>query len=504
MWVEVDCLVVTLSILYFFVLDLADLADLVEFFPSSSRRFTCLSYVLSYYVHHTYVILCMYGSQSHRKEASVCERTVGAIGGLGMLGVSRCDSLANRAVDDQARRVNRSVRGAALELSRYAASQAEELFTAADELNDIRCPPLSASKLKEDLFRLKASRKPATSNATNSDYYTAKLGHIELLRCDQLLNRRARSHRNTSQRFGASRKRVSALDHTAFAMDTRSKSTGSFNVTLHDDAQLRQGSISVNMLHRSALALGQLDMLAFDTRLVETGALVKALGDPRNDSPGIPSVFRLVRLFRQVSCVNADSSVVSVSQAASVLCSTLPWLSIASIHRLLAASDPSRTGFVRYVCMLLPVVAYFSPNSSDLVAFVEMDKHGKKYASTLLLLGTLYDLHVDRDVSELRSAGVNAGSRYEEHTVDRSFSKPHVSGVRCATDPHSLLNIAEGTATRGMRLSEVLDALCCCATDRTEVDAICSLFAASLVACKGFPSKDFPSNDFPSSSISKV
>jgi hypothetical protein len=219
-------------------------------------------------------------------------------------------------------------------------------------------------------------------------------------------------------------------------------------------------------------------------KAVELGLFVKALADDRNTSPGVPAAFALYRRCRLVSSLNADPWVLSTNQVKRVVAASLPWYDPGSLARLVGTFDPQRTGYVRFVRIFLPALAYFSPLVNDYTAFVEKHLHDFKLSNMLLLIGLFYDLYVDADLDSNPISIVSSAQRVSsivvEEDEDRSVARKHFSGVQSERFPHSALNLTTGGTSQGMRLDDLFEALTSCACDKDERARMQALLSGCL------------------------
>jgi hypothetical protein len=109
-------------------------------------------------------------------------------------------------------------------------------------------------------------------------------------------------------------------------------------------------------------------LFAYDTRIVETGALLMALQDSKNTAPGLASVINLHRRFVDAASTNPNTWLLHTRQLILVLNDTIPWLGVDVANRLMAAYDPKRSGVVRYVRIACSVIAGSKPAMMDLMA----------------------------------------------------------------------------------------------------------------------------------------
>ena len=123
-------------------------------------------------------------------------------------------------------------------------------------------------------------------------------------------------------------------------------------------------------------------LIAYDVRIVETGALLKALCDIRHPTPGMAAIMDLHKAFVQGTATNPDPWNLTREQMQNILHNRVPWLAPVAVQRLISSYDPNRTGVVRYIRICCALVLCIRPAMSDLIALqskLKALRAGKSY-----------------------------------------------------------------------------------------------------------------------------
>jgi len=196
----------------------------------------------------------------------------------------------------------------------------------------------------------------------------------------------------------------------------------------------QNGEIALNDIptrgevHRALSQIARRTLLGYDTRIVETGAVLRALQSPKHHSPGMPAIMDLHRAFIQAASMNPDPWLLKREQVAAVLQSKIPWLESENkaaiarkrgkkrsgwggcggkdsmdehdmsspagdshaalgnqgvIRRLISAYDPQGCGLVRFVRLSVSLMCCCNPGMANLVSMLtaaEEKRHAAKAA----------------------------------------------------------------------------------------------------------------------------
>jgi hypothetical protein len=86
------------------------------------------------------------------------------------------------------------------------------------------------------------------------------------------------------------------------------------------------GKVRKESVMKAMTALTKQIIYSFDTRIVETGALIKALTDVRLPAPGMAAIIQLHRRFIDAASTNPNPWLLHKRQVTMVLKEMVPWL----------------------------------------------------------------------------------------------------------------------------------------------------------------------------------
>ena len=411
------------------------------------------------------------------------------------------EAVLSTAIKEE-RRFRLPAKQRALKLS----AQPEILFQTPDALNESLYPERKIFQWKSDYLRTQKGevedpRRRGRNNGFerrrkrlypvgSASYESDKLHHLELLTPNALLNDFRSSSHNNTHRSLISKRRIPSNDAIAFQDEITVRRVGSLAAcfpTSSSSSSSPSSLLTYKQVVQSTLQLAQREILSFDTRIVDTASLIRAVQDSRNPSCGLPTVFSLCRRCRAAALLNVSAAVLSAAQCVSIFLASLPWLPETSLRRLILAYDPDRTGFVPFMQLLLPVVTHLAPALNNLVAFIDVSTHGTDFAPLALLLGVYYDLFTDVDrqssstiIGDGREV-MNLGSSYIEENCDTSLTRRHITGIQSTSFPRSQLNIKQGIPSQGMSIVDAITAVASSACDRFELVRIQTLASTAIV-----------------------
>ena len=110
------------------------------------------------------------------------------------------------------------------------------------------------------------------------------------------------------------------------------------------EARDKGSTVTKEAVVRCLSQLAKTSVQAYDMRIVETGALLRALQDVRLAAPGVASVVLLHRAFVDAACMNPNPWMLNRHQVAEVIENLTPWLPKSVAFRLFSAYDPHRSG----------------------------------------------------------------------------------------------------------------------------------------------------------------
>lgn len=179
---------------------------------------------------------------------------------------------------------------------------------------------------------------------------------------------------------------------------------GSYLVAIREPRRVRgilggDSSITVQPslkdVTESTALLSRKQLLAYDTRIVETGALLKALQDLRHKSPGLTAIISFHKSMVASAIINPNPYFISRSQMRDIIYSNVPWMDKDAIGRLISSYDPFQTGFVRYIRLSSAIIAGNRPSMSGLIASLNNGSKADDPNGVALVLALIFGLYQD-------------------------------------------------------------------------------------------------------------
>ena len=164
-----------------------------------------------------------------------------------------------------------------------------------------------------------------------------------------------------------------------------------------DNQGVGQATVRKDSVMKALTSVAKKALFAFDTRIVETGALLMALQDARNAAPGLASIISLHRRMIDAASTNPNIWLLHARQVLLVLQEVVPWMKPQVANRLAAAYDPNRSGTVRYVRLTCSVCAGSKPAMMDLMANINSELHSQPHAGEVFLLKLMIGFYEECD-----------------------------------------------------------------------------------------------------------
>lgn len=162
-----------------------------------------------------------------------------------------------------------------------------------------------------------------------------------------------------------------------YRQDSKVKKFGNFSAILKTTTKF--GDVPTKeAIDKSLAELSRSRLLQYDTRIIETGALLRALQDAKHLTPGVAAIIDLHHGFVDAACMNPDPWVLSRQQMTSVLNEKVGWLGNDSIKRLLASYDIQRSGLIRYIRLSTTLITSARPAMQHLVSILNKASEKKK------------------------------------------------------------------------------------------------------------------------------
>eukprot|EP00604_Paraphysomonas_vestita_P000081 CAMPEP_0174824534 /NCGR_PEP_ID=MMETSP1107-20130205/35260_1 /TAXON_ID=36770 /ORGANISM="Paraphysomonas vestita, Strain GFlagA" /LENGTH=343 /DNA_ID=CAMNT_0016052339 /DNA_START=378 /DNA_END=1405 /DNA_ORIENTATION=+ len=196
-------------------------------------------------------------------------------------------------------------------------------------------------------------------------------------------------------------------------------------------------------------------IVCYDTKVVETGAALKALQDLRHPTPGIAAIVDLNRSFCDAASLNPSPWQLSRQQFAQILHEKIPWFDMKAITRLTSAYDPHRSGVVKFVRVSAALMVGNRPAMSILMSQLTRDPDNVDKTGNVFILRLLHGLYEDCNggVVEQAISSLDKNSQFGE-----------------------ALNIpkSEGVGIKLEDIGELLSAACSCLEDEIEMQKLAS------------------------------
>ncbi len=173
-------------------------------------------------------------------------------------------------------------------------------------------------------------------------------------------------------------KSLNSIDPMDYKAEMTVQNLTSFNACvqpkigiLHVPSQNEVTSILVQLTRKQ--------IMCYQTRVIESARLVKALKDAKHVTPGFQAIIALHHDFVRTASVNINPQLLSKSQIQSIVQNHVPWLDGKSVGRLLTSYDTTNTGIIRFVRISSTLVCCFEPAMIKLAS--ALDNNNKKWSN---------------------------------------------------------------------------------------------------------------------------
>lgn len=239
--------------------------------------------------------------------------------------------------------------------------------------------------------------------------------------------------------------RQKVVDHKKYSRPSYNMNYGTYNVSVKEPvlkALPTKECISSSMSQVSKHAT-----ISYKTRIVETGALLRALQDQRHPSPGLAAILDLNRAFIVAASFNPSTWTISRIQFEQVLQEQVSWYEKKSALRLASAFDTRKSGMIKFSRLSAALVAGNRPAMSVLMSNLSKDRDKVDSSGNSFLLRLLHSVYEDCD-----------GGVVEEivSTLEKS--------------PNKCMEMAKPNSHTGLgiKLEDIPEILSACATNAEE------------------------------------
>mmetsp|Transcript_2249 Transcript_2249/g.4047 ORF Transcript_2249/g.4047 Transcript_2249/m.4047 type:complete len:987 (-) Transcript_2249:87-3047(-) len=260
---------------------------------------------------------------------------------------------------------------------------------------------------------------------------------------------RARFRGDSDVKFGSHQSmralRKKEVDPKAYTKSSINTQYGGYNVTVKEP--IIKDLPSKDYITKAMTQISKQMLISYSTRIVETGAALRALQDMKHATPGVAAILELNRAMIAAAAFNPSPWEVSRQQFQHVMHDQIPWLPEAEVARLASAYDPFKSGVIKFARMTAALMAGNRPAMSILMTNICRDPDKVDGSGNVFLLRLLHSLYEDCD-----------GGVVEE--IASTMEK----------DPQKCMQMAKPNSNTGLgiKLEDVPEILSVCATNLEE------------------------------------
>ena len=130
------------------------------------------------------------------------------------------------------------------------------------------------------------------------------------------------------------------MENRVYSKSRENKNIGSYSCIFAPSSETdekdkpRKKAVKKENVMKALTSIAKRKIYTYDTRIVETGALINALQDVRMDCPGMAAIFNLHRRFIDAASLNPNPWLLHTKQIKIILREFIPWLDKRVIDRL--------------------------------------------------------------------------------------------------------------------------------------------------------------------------
>lgn len=263
-----------------------------------------------------------------------------------------------------------------------------------------------SSKLLESMskeFKRNSTRKENELDKSSSKarVYSEDLAeHLDVTLVDKSSNPHRDQFRGDSEVKFASHQSLRVLknkiiDPKLYTKSTMNAQYGGYNVTVKEP--IVRDLPSKDYISKAMTQISKQMVITYSTRIVETGAALRALQDMKHRTPGVAAILELNRAFIAAASFNPSPWEVSRAQFQHVMNEQLPWFPMDARIRLASAYDPRKSGVIKYARMTAALMAGNRPAMSILMTNISRDPDKVDGSGNVFLLRLLHSLYEDCD-----------------------------------------------------------------------------------------------------------
>lgn len=251
----------------------------------------------------------------------------------------------------------------------------------------------SSSQFKSKLNRY--DRPPPVT-----DYNNDMAAHLDVTLVSNSNNPHRAQFRDDSHVKFASHQSLQVLkkkgiDPKLYTRNSMNTQYGTYNVTVKEPT-IRELP-SKEYLSKAMSQISKQMLITYNTKIIETGAALRALQSTKHEKPGIAAILELNSAMIAAAAFNPSLWEVSRHQFEHVMAEQVPWLEKTVVTRLASAYDPQRSGVIKFARMTAALMAGNRPAMSILMTNISRDPDKVDNSGNVFLLRLLHSLYEDVD-----------------------------------------------------------------------------------------------------------
>jgi hypothetical protein len=289
------------------------------------------------------------------------------------------------------------IKGSGLEESRvlesgsgHAGEQRQTLPRSTELRNNSLCSSVRGDK------KLQRYGKPPKV----TDYSEDMAAHLDVTLVANSSNpHRAQFRGDSEVKFGSHQSlkvlQNKGIDPKIYTKSNMNTQYGTYNVTVKEP--VIRDLPSKEYISKAMTQISKQMLISYSTRVVETGAALRALQSSKHEKPGIAAILELNRALIAAASFNPSPWEVSRLQLEHVMTEQVPWFEKAAVARLASAYDPQKSGVIKYARMTAALMAGNRPAMSILMTNISRDPDKVDESGNVFLLRLLHSLYEDCD-----------------------------------------------------------------------------------------------------------
>ena len=186
-----------------------------------------------------------------------------------------------------------------------------------------------------------------------------------------------------------------AIDPKMYTKSSMNTQYGTYNVTIKEP--VIKDLPSKEYINKAMTQISKQVLISYSTRIVETGAALRALQSSKHEKPGIAAILALHSAMISAAAFNPSVWELSRIQFKHVLNEQIPWFENEAVERLASAYDPQKSGVIKYSRLSASLMAGNRPAMGMLMTTISRDPDKVDGSGNVFLLRFLHSLYEDCD-----------------------------------------------------------------------------------------------------------